>query len=79
MTRMPPYRPNDGPTQPALKPHPSGYAEQPFGPTNGRRRIGLSTIAGSADVPHRCRDHGRRAQVTTWTRLPRVRRWTTED
>ena len=63
-------------TQPGLSPHLQRYSEQPFGPSNGRRRIGLNLCRGPSTRSHRCRDYGRRAQVATWTRLPRIRRST---
>ena len=60
-------------TQPGLPPHLHRYSEQPFGPSNGRRRIGLTVSKEPSSHSHRCRDYGRRAQVATWTRLPRIR------
>jgi len=61
-------------TEPMLVPY-TTEGEQPFGPSNGRVRTGLALrpTRGRASLDrHQCRDHGRRAQVTTWPRLPMV-------
>ena len=68
-------------TERILEPHRSRFSEEPFGPTNGRKRTNLvwtgerraharpSTVSPSQ---YACRDHGRRPQVRTWPRLPLV-------
>ena len=71
MSRKRPPRHWDSVTQPVPTPVQHVRDEQPFGPKNGRRRIGL--WAQHLDAA-RSQDHGRRVQVKTWTRLPRVKR-----
>ncbi len=66
-------------TAPHLSPFALMTREEPYGPSNGRKRIGLAQQASSAAHRFRCRDYGRRAQVATWRRLPSIRRAWSED
>lgn len=72
MTTTPSTRSPATETQPLEAVGQRVYEEQPFGPSNGRRRIGL-VYPGQHPSDGRSCDLKRRAQVQTWTRLPKVR------